>query len=305
MPAAHTALVALTPGVDPIGDLNQILGYAFMRHAFEAGTIVAVVAGLVGYFVVTRRLAFAAHALAHIGFAGATGAVAIGASPIFGLIAFTTVGAAGMGGLGKSLRSRDTAIGIVLSFALGLGVLFLTFYSGYATEAYAVLFGEILGISTRDVLITAGASALVIAAMLVLYRPLLFASLDEDVAEARGVPVRALGIVFMIVLALAVTAAVQVVGVLLIFSLVVTPAAIAERFARTPFAAIAISVGLALLFTWAGLAVSFYTVYPTSFFITTFAFATYVGAQALVALRRRSAAGRARRAAGDPAATPA
>lgn len=294
--------LALAPGPNPIDDVNEILSYAFMRHAFEAGTIVAIVAGVVGWFVVTRRLAFAAHALAHIGFAGATGAVAIGISPIAGLLAFTTAGAAGMGAIGKTLRSRDTAIGIVLSFALGLGVLFLKLYSGYATEAYAVLFGEILGISTTDVVVTAVASAIVLLAVVLLYRPLLFASLDEDVAEARGVPVRALAIAFMIVLALAVTAAVQVVGVLLIFSLIVTPAAIAERFARTPSGAIALAVGLALLFTWAGLAVSFYTPYPVSFFITTFAFASYLAAQALATLRRRAATRRLYPPAGSPAA---
>jgi zinc/manganese transport system permease protein len=156
-------------------------------------------------------------------------------------------------------------------------VLFLSLYRGYATEAYALLFGQILGISGEDVTITLGASAAVGLALVVLYRPLLFASLDEQVAEARGVPVRALALAFMIVVALAVTVAVQVVGVLLIFALLVTPAAIAERVAPTPGRAIALSAALALLFTWAGLAVAFYTPYPVGFLITSLAFLTYLG----------------------------
>jgi zinc/manganese transport system permease protein len=301
----HAAMpLALTPSWNPIDDVNQMLSYAFMRNAFATGTVVAIVAGIVGYFVVLRHLAFAAHSLAHIGFAGAAGALVVGASPIAGLLAFTGSAAAAMGALGKSWRSRDTAIGMVLTFALGLGVLFLSLYSGYATQAYAILFGEILGISAHDVVVTACSGAVVVLALLVMYRPLLFASLDEDVAEARGVRVRVLGILFMLVLAVTVTVAVQVVGVLLIFALIVAPAAIAERFARTPAIAIAIAIGLALAFTWAGLAVAFYTPWPVSFFITTFAFGAYVSVGAGSAMRRRLQS-RSRRDAQEPAAAPA
>ncbi|MEI6047040.1 MAG: metal ABC transporter permease [Chloroflexota bacterium] len=257
-------------------DLQQIFAYSFMRNAFEAGTIVAILAGCVGYFVIIRRSSFAAHALSHIGFAGATGAVVLGVSPVIGLLVFT-LGAGGiMGSLGQKLRSRDTVIGIVLAWALGLGVLFLSLYKGYATEAYALLFGEILGISRTDVLITLVASVLALIGLVIIYRPLLFASVDEEVAEAKGVPVKGLSVAFMLILALAVSAAVQVVGVLLIFSLVVTPAAIAERLTNRPSTALALSGALALLFTWFGLAVSFYISLPVSFFITTFAFVTYI-----------------------------
>jgi zinc/manganese transport system permease protein len=256
--------------------LQNLFSYDFMRNAFEAGTIVAVLAGIVGYFVILRRTSFAAHALSHIGFAGATGAVVIGVSPVLGLLVFTLLAGGVMGGLGQRLRSRDTVIGIVLAWALGLGVLFLSLYKGYATEAYALLFGEILGISHADVLITLAASFVALAAVAFMYRPLLFASVDEEMAEARGVPTRLLSIGFMLVLALAVSAAVQVVGVLLIFSLVVTPAAIAERLTDRPGTAILLAACLALAFVWLGLGVAFYLPYPVSFFITTFAFVTYL-----------------------------
>ena len=270
-----------------LDDLATIFQYAFMRNAFAAGTIVAVIAGVVGYFVVLRSLSFAGHALSHIGFAGATGAVVLGVNPIFGLLAFTVGSALGMGAMGKRLQERDVAIGIVLAWTLGLGVLFLSLYTGYATEAYALLFGEILGISQRDVLVTLLAGVITLLAVAALYRPLLFASLDEEVAEARGVPVRFLSVVFMVILALAVSEAVQVVGVLLIFALLVTPAAIAGRLTAHPARALLLAVILALLFTWGGLTVAFYSPYPVSFFITTFAFGTYLLVRLLSLARQR------------------
>jgi zinc/manganese transport system permease protein len=256
--------------------LQELFRYPFMQHAFAAGTIVALTAGVIGYFVVLRGLSFAAHALSHIGFAGATGAVLLGLSPIVGLLAFTAGAGSIMGSLGRRLRGRDVTIGIVMAWALGLGVLFLRLYTGYATAAYAILFGQILGISARDVWLTTAAGALALLALAIIYRPLLFATLDEDVAEAKGVPVRGLSIAFMIILAVAVSEAVQVVGVLLIFALIVTPAAIAQRFTRRPSRGILLSAVLAVLFSWAGLTVAFYLPYPVSFFITTFAFSAYV-----------------------------
>jgi zinc/manganese transport system permease protein len=253
--------------------------YQFMTNAFEAGTVVAVVAGAIGYFVVLRSMAFAAHALAHIGFAGATGAVVLSLSPVVGLLAFTMGSGVAIGALGNRLRSRDVTIGIVLAWTLGLGVLFVSLYTGYATEAYALLFGEILGISAQDVLVTVVGGLVTLLGIVAIYRPLLFSSVDEAVAAARGVPITGLAIVFMAVLALAVTEAVQVVGVLLIFALIVTPAAITARLTSRPPLAIPISVLLALLFTWAGLTIGFFSPHPVSFFITSFAFAAYVVAR--------------------------
>ena len=250
--------------------------YGFMQHAFEAGTIVAIVAGIVGFFVVLRRSSFAAHALSHIGFAGAAGAVLFGLDPIIGLLAFTSGGGIAMALLGRRAAQRDVQIGTVLAFMLGLGVLFISLYSGYATEAYSILFGEILGISYGDVLVTLAASLVILLAVAVVYRPLLFASLDEDVAEAKGLPMLSLGIIFMVLVAFATSISVQVVGVLLIFSLMVTPAAIAQRFAKRPLQGIVISVAIALAATWAGLFIAFYEPYPVSFFITSIVFALYI-----------------------------
>jgi len=257
-------------------DLQQMLQYQFMQHAFEAGTLVAIVAGIVGYFVVLRRSAFAAHALSHIGFAGAAGAVLFGLSPVLGLLLFTSVGGIGMTVLGPRASHRDVQIGTVLAFMLGLGVLFISLYTGYATEAYSILFGEILGISEIDVLVTAIASIVILCAVAIVFRPLLFASLDEDVAEAKGLPLHLLGIVFMLLVALATSIAVQVVGVLLIFSLMVTPAAIAQRLAKRPWRGVLMSVIISLAATWLGLFVAFYEPYPVSFFITSIVFAFYL-----------------------------
>jgi zinc/manganese transport system permease protein len=247
-----------------------------MQHAFEAGTVVAIVAGIIGYFVVLRRSSFAAHALADMGFAGAAGAVLAGISPVIGLLLFSSAGGAGIAVLGKRAEHRDVEIGSVLAFTLGLGVLFISLYTGYATEAYSILFGEILGISGTDVVLTFAVSAAILAATALVYRPLLFASLDEEVAEARGVRTLALGIVFMLLLAAAVSIAVQVVGVLLIFALMVTPAATAARLTKKPRHAMAISVFIALLATWLGLFMAFYEPYPVSFFVTGIVFAVYL-----------------------------
>ena len=277
------ASVAPKPGWNVFHDIHQLTQYPFMRHAFVAGTVVAIVAGAVGYFVVVRQSAFAAHSLSEIGFAGASGAVAFGFNAVLGLLIMTLAGAAGIGLLGRRLRNRDTAIGSVLAFSLGLGSYFLTRYKGNASGAFALLFGEILGISVRDIWIIAAAGAVTLVALGVIYRPLLFASLDEDVAEARGVPVRTLSVVFLLVLAVAVTAAVQVVGVLLIFSLLVTPGAIADRVCRTPGRGIAMCVGVALLLVWAGLVVTYYSSFPVGFVITALAFVAYLLARAVPA----------------------
>src|SRR6202158_3712121 len=274
-------------------DLAALFHYEFMVHAFEAGTIVAIVAGTIGYFVILRASAFAAHALSHIGFAGATGAVVLGVSPVFGLLALTLVSWITIGALGNRMRGRDVTIGIVLAWTLGLGVLFISLYRGYATEAYALLFGEILGISATDVAITLVAGIVTVVALIAIYRPLLFSSVDEDLASAKGVPVTVLSIAFMAILAVAVTEAVQVVGVLLIFALIVTPAAIAVRFTSRPPRAIAIGIVLALAFTWLGLSIAYYSPHPVSFFITSLAFGTYlavrIGEPVRDRLRKRAA----------------
>lgn len=256
--------------------LFSLFQYAFMRNAFMAGTIIALMAGAISYFVVMRGLAFASHTLANIGFAGAAGAVFVGLNPVFGLLSFTLAGALGMSALGKRLAQRDVTIGIILATALGLGILFISLYQGYSTDAYAVLFGEVLGVSQQEVLIALVVGVLTLLTLSVLYRPLLFASLDAEVAEAQGLPVQGISIVFLLLLALVVAEAIQIVGVLLIYALLVTPAAIAERLVTRPALVLLLSVLLALLFTWGGLIIAYYLPYPLGFFITTFAFGTYL-----------------------------
>lgn len=268
------------PSWDLVADMQILLHYSFMQHAYLAGTIIAVVAGIVGYFMVLRGQSFAGHTLAQVGFAGASGAVLVGLSPVLGLIIFGIAAALGIGLLGERRRTsewgQEVVIGSMQAFGLGLGLLFIHLYSAFAENIYAILFGAVLGVSDRDIQIIALTAIVIVVALAVIGRRLLFASIDPQVAEARGVPVRALSLVFLVLLAVAVAQAVQVVGVLLIFSLLVTPAAIAQQFTARPALAVTLSVVLALLFTWLGLAVAYFTPYPVGFFITTFAFGTYV-----------------------------
>ncbi len=262
-----------------VTDFRAIWQYAFMRQAYEAGTIVAVLAGIIGYFVVLRRTAFAAHALGHVGFSGAAAAVVYSVNPVYGLLAFTMGGGVGMALLGRKAATRDIEIGTVLAFMMGLGLIFLSLYKGYATEAYSILFGDIEGVTVSGVYLTLEGAIVVLIVLAVVYRPLLFSSLDEDVAEAKGLPLLALNVVFMLLLAVAISFAVQVVGVLLVFALTVTPAATAVRITKRPLYAITASVAIALAAIWVGLFISWwppYSQYPPSFFIVTISFVAYM-----------------------------
>jgi zinc/manganese transport system permease protein len=280
---------------DPLGgptwnivqDVREILAYGFMQNAFLAGTIVAIVGAVIGYFVVLRRLSFAAEGLSHGGFAGATGAVLINQDVFLGLLVFTSFAGILMGWLGDKLRGRDVAIGATLAFSLALGSLFLTMSTKLAGEATNILFGNILSISPADVRFVLIFTAISLLAVGAMYRPLLFASLDPEIAEARGLPVRGLSIAFMVLLGFAVATAVQVVGVLLIFALLILPAASAQQLTARPSYAIAYSVAIAVACVWLGLLLGFYLPYPPSFFITTLAFLSY--------LATRRAPGRAKR----------
>jgi len=259
--------------------LAGLFHYHFMQNAFIAGTIVAILAGVVGYFMVLRGQSFAGHSLANVGFAGATGAALFGVSPLLGLFVSGVVAALGIHWLGLGVRySRrsDVATGAVLTASLALGFLFVSVGTAQAVNIYNVLFGNVLGISDTNVVITGITALLALALVLLAARPLLFASVDPVVAEARGVPVGWLGLGFLLVLASVVAIAVQVVGVLLIFALMVTPAATARRLSTRPMVEIILSVILAVVFTWSGLVAGYYTPFPVSFFITTFAFGFYV-----------------------------
>ncbi|HEV2449049.1 MAG TPA: metal ABC transporter permease [Thermoplasmata archaeon] len=269
-------------------DLRTMLAFEFMRNAFEAATVIAVVAGIVGYFIVLRKSAFATHALGHTGFSGAAAAVLVGAQPELGLLLFTMTAGGAMALLGTKASNRDVEIGTVLAFALGIGLLFLSLYHGYATEAYSILFGEVLGISSSGVAFTLWAGVAVLAVLAILYRPLLFSSLDEDVAEAKGMPMLFLSLAFMLLLAVMITMAVQIIGVLLIFALAVTPAAIAVRLTSKVGSAVLVSVLIALSAAWSGLFLGFYVNAPVSFLITAIIFSEYVLIRGLGVLRASS-----------------
>jgi len=270
-----------------VTDLRDMWQWPFMRQAFEAGTIIAVVAGIIGYFVILRRSAFATHALGHVGFSGAAGAVLVGVNPVYGLLLFTMGGGSGMALLGRRAATRDIEIGTVLAFMLGLGLVFLSLYNGNASEVISILFGDIEGVSAAGVLLTLEAAIVVLAVLALIYRPLLFSSLDEDVAEAKGLPLLALNLGFMLLLAVAISFAVQVVGVLLIFALMVTPAATAVQLTKRPLYGLIVSVAVALFSIWAGLFIAWYEQYPPSFFIVTISFALYVAVRSGFALSRR------------------
>jgi zinc/manganese transport system permease protein len=245
----------------------HILTSAFMRNALLGGTLVALAAGLIGYFIVVRSSAFAAHALAHIGFPGATGAVLFGLPVTLGLAVFCIGGALVIGALGKRAEEREVATGTVLAAATGLGLFFSSMATKSSSTVTNVLFGNLLAVTHQQLMIFAGAVVVLAAVVAFVYRPLLFASVNPEVAEAKGVPVRALSVIFMALLGLAVTMAVQAVGTLLLFALVVTPAATAIMLVARPGLAMGVSTALAVVSVWSGLAVSAMFNVPPSFVI--------------------------------------
>ena len=250
--------------------------YDFMQNAFAAAGIVAVTCGLVGFFLVLRSQAFAGHALSHVGFAGATGAVLIGLSPLWGLLVMTLLAGIGMGLLGEKLQQRDVAIGMVLAMSLGLGLLFLNFFSAYATQVSALLFGNVLAIDGTTVWSLLWLALLACIALGVMARPLLFASLQPELAEAKGVSLRLISVLFLAVVALGVAECAQIVGVLLVFTLMVGPAATAQRLTARFWDGIVLSAILALGEAWLGLALAYETDWPTSFWITMLSSAMYL-----------------------------
>jgi len=252
--------------------------FDFMRHAFAAAGIVAVVAACTGYFLVLRGQTFAGHALAHVGFAGATGAVLLGISPLWGLLGSTVAGGIGMGVLGERLEGRDVAIGIVLAVSLGLGLLFLHFFTAYAAQATSLLFGNLLGVDARTVVILGALAALCLLALTFIGRPLLFASLQPELAEAKGVPLRTVAMIFLAIVAVATAECAQIVGVLLVFALMVAPAAAAQRLTRRIGPGMVLAMALALVDAWGGLVLAYYTDWPSSFWITALGGLTYLAA---------------------------
>jgi zinc/manganese transport system permease protein len=284
---------------DLLADIQLLLQFHFMQNALVVGTLVAMLAGAIGYFIVLRGQSFAAHMLSQVGFPGAAAGVLVHTSPVVGLIVFCVGGALGVSLAGRSVnpgrRAESAAVGSILAFALALGLLFFRLYAGSIQGVYAFLFGTILGITDRDVLVTAITTLVSLAVLAVIGRPLLFASIDPDAAEARGVPVRAISVLFLILVALSVAAAVQVIGTLLVFALLVTPGAAAQRLTARPGLAFALTIALSLLFVWIGLAIAYFSLYPVGFFVTSLAFGTYLGVRIFKAIESRLPAGPALR----------
>jgi zinc/manganese transport system permease protein len=289
-PIGTTSTAAIVTTIAIRITITRMFDYDFMRTAFAAAGIVAVLSGIVGFFLVLRGQTFAGHALSHVGFTGATGAVLFGLPPLVGLVGFTLLAGFAMGLLGEKLSERDVAIGMMLSLALGLGLLFLHFFTSYASQAAALLFGNVLGVDNKALISLAILAVISLIALGLIARPLIFASLQSELAEARGVPLRFVSTAFLMVVAIAVAECAQIVGVLLVFTLMVGPAAAALAFTRRLYAAVALSAALALLEAWGGLTLAFYSDWPVSFWITALSGLVYFASLVNWGALRKSAA---------------
>ncbi|MER6809584.1 metal ABC transporter permease [Spirillospora sp. NPDC000708] len=266
-------------------DYGALLG--LVRNSLIAGAVLGLVGGLAGTFVVMRDLAFAVHGISELSFAGAAAALLLGAGVAGGSIAGALLAAALIGVLGGRARDRGSAIGVLMPFGLGLGVLFLSLYKGRAANKFGILTGQIVAIDTPRLSWLLGTSAVVLVCLAVMWRPLAFASLDPEVAAARGVPVRALSPLFMLVLGLAVAVSVQVVGALLVLALICTPAAAAVRVTASPVLVPVLSAALATVSVVGGILLSLGAGVPISPYVTTISFALYAACRAAGALRAR------------------
>lgn len=263
------------------------LTHPYFQHALLAGTAIAAASGLVGYFLVLRAQVFTGDALSHVSFTGALAALALGYDLRLGLFAATIAVALLLGTLGRGGRADDVAIGSVFSWILGLGVFFLTLYTtsrsaGNGGAGVNVLFGSVFGLSAGQALTAALVAAGICAAVVAIARPLLFASVDEAVAAARGVPVRLLGFVFLVLVGACAAEATQAVGSLLLLGMLAAPAGAAQRLTDRPYRALALSAGLAVAEMWAGLGLSYAVPgVPPSFGVMAAATAVYGAAYAL------------------------
>jgi zinc/manganese transport system permease protein len=274
-----------------VADLREMWSQPFMLNAFRAGTIVAVLAALVGWFMVLRRQSFAGHTLALVGLPGAAAAVWLGAAALAGYFTFALAAALIIAALPTGAQrghSEESAvIGTVQAMALAAGMLFIGLYGGFLGGTNALLFGTFLGISTAQVNTLGAVTAAVLLVLAVIGRPLLFTSIDTDVAAAHGVPTRVLSAGFLILLGATAAAAAQITGALLVFALLVLPAATAQRITARPAAGLTLSVLLALATVWVALFVAYYSPYPIGFWLTSIGFATYATATAATTWRAR------------------
>ncbi len=262
-----------------VEDVRQLFSFPFMVNALEAGTIVAVMAGVTGWFMVLRRQTFAGHTLSVIAFPGAAAASLAGLPIVVGYFSFCGLGAlalAGIAGSHQSHSSESAGIGSLQALALALGFLFVSLYHGVLNGLDSLLFGTFLGITSQQVIVLLAVAAAAVTLIAVAARPLFFASVDADIARAAGAPIRLLGIGFLLTLGLAVAATSQITGALLVFALLVTPAATAHQITSRPFLGVALSVAIALTVTWLGLTLAYFSVYPVGFYVTSLAFVLYV-----------------------------
>jgi zinc/manganese transport system permease protein len=273
---------------NPVRDFEALTTYPFMVQALEAGAIVAVVAGALGWFMVLRRQAFAGHTLSVIAFPGAAGATLAGLPIAVGYFGACALGALALSlvtrGDERGLSSESAAIGTVQAFGLGLGFLFVSLYGGQLSGLESLLFGTFLGITAGQVQTLLWIALAALAVLAAIGRPLLFASVDGAVARAGGVPTRFLSLAFLVLLGLAVAATAQITGALLVFALLVMPAATAQQITAGPAAGLALSVLLGLAVTWLGLGIAYFSPYPVGFWVTTLAFGLYVGVRLAVQL---------------------
>ncbi|MEU9387918.1 metal ABC transporter permease [Streptomyces sp. NPDC048279] len=276
------------------GVWHQIFAYdnygellALVRNSLVAGAALGLIGGLAGVFVIMRDLPFAVHGISELSFAGASAALLLGANVVAGSIIGSIIAAGAIGALGARARDRNSAIGILMPFGLGLGVLFLALYKGRAANKFGLLTGQIVAVDTPQMAWLLGTSAVVLVALAVMWRPLTFASADPDVAEARGVPVNGLSFAFMIILGLAVALSVQVVGALLVLTLVVTPAAAAARVTASPVLLPLLSVVFAVVSIEGGILLALGSSIPISPYVTTVSFAIYAVCRFTGAYRAR------------------
>ncbi len=274
-----------------------------VQNSLWAGAVLGLLGGLMGTFVMKRDLAFAVHGISELSFAGAAFALLIGADVILGSLAGSITAALVLGVMGIRARDKNSIIGVIMPFGLGLGILFLSLYEGRAANKFGLLTGQIVSVGTVQLQVLAGAAIVVMLALVAIWRPLTFASVDPDVATARGVPVRALGIGFMVLLGISVALSIQIVGALLVLALLITPAAAALRVTSSPRLVVTLSVLFAMTATVGGIMLALGGRLPISPYVTTLSFVIYVVCRLVGNYRmRRGHNGRVLRTSPVPAA---
>ncbi|ASR38342.1 helicase [Prauserella marina] len=266
----------------------KLLGIDFVQTALLAAAVLGLVAGVLGPLIVMRRMSFAVHGTAELAFTGAAAALLIGIGVSYGALAGAVIAALLLGLLGGRESDRDSVIGVILSFGLGLGVLLLWYYPGRASNKFGILVGQIVAVDSTDVTVLVISSVVVLAVLALIYRPLLFATVDPAVATARGVPVRLLSPVFAVLVGIATALGVQIVGALLVVALMVTPAAAAARVTASPWKATVLAVVFAEVAALGGIILSLAPGAPVSFFVTAISFLIYLVCRSIAYFRGRT-----------------